>query len=196
MKLQLGETRAMVEALQMVMNEVLPVKTAYWLKRAMQQIQPEFEAFEEARKSLVNNYATRDENDMLAIDGDNYVIEDMEGFQKEYEELASTEIEIKYEPLGIDDLGDISITPNVLLKLGRLICDIWIIPGCVNLNDAKIIEPERTFYKNQSCSVVVTAGRRLIIETSPGGADVAEGIVPVGKKWNVTFRIYITEDDV
>jgi len=35
----------------------------------------------------------------------------------------------------------------------------------------------------------------LIIETSPGGLDVLDEEVPSGKRWIVTIRLSITEQD-
>ncbi len=42
-------------------------------------------------------------------------------------------------------------------------------------------------------AIVATAGMRVTIETSPGGADVLDVVVPAGKTWNVKFVVSIDE---
>jgi len=123
MILQLGEIRSMIEVLPVLMEEKLPVKTAYWLARALQELSRKFEPFETARKNLVNKYAEKDEAGELIVDGDTYVIDDMEAFQAEFATLAEQEVEIKYNPLTLDQLGDIQVKGTDIFKLGRLITD-------------------------------------------------------------------------
>lgn len=50
--------------------------------------------------------------------------------------------------------------------------------------------------KNGRDTVVIPAGQRLIIETSPGGSEILDEVVPVGKQWEVIFNIDIIETSV
>lgn len=159
MKLKLGELRPIIEALPRVLEEKLPVKTSYWLSRAAVDITKEFQVFEETRKKMIEDkYGKRYAKDKK-VDGEvvekkgelvmevskdadgkevkdergnvisTYVMPDMEGFAKEFNELAKQEIEIKYEPRPIDDFitrdKDGKETNTLkgidLLGLGRLI---------------------------------------------------------------------------
>jgi hypothetical protein len=43
--------------------------------------------------------------------------------------------------------------------------------------------------------LVILAGRRLTIETSPGGAEILDETVPAGKRWTVTISVSIDETD-
>jgi hypothetical protein len=42
----------------------------------------------------------------------------------------------------------------------------------------------------------VTAGKHLKIETSPGGEEILDVIVPEGKVWTVTLSVRVIEEDV
>lgn len=121
MKLQLGELRPIMDALPAVLDKEIPAKTAYWLARAFKQIGPEFEPFEKARQKLVEKHAKRDKKGKLIVKDNIHPMKDMEAFNKEYTELAGQEIEIKYEPITVEQLGDAKIKGNDILMLGRLI---------------------------------------------------------------------------
>ena len=41
----------------------------------------------------------------------------------------------------------------------------------------------------------IVAGQRLIIETSPGGAEILDVTVPAGKQWTMTISVDIDETD-
>ena len=44
--------------------------------------------------------------------------------------------------------------------------------------------------------LVLPAGKRLLIETSPSGEEVLNEQVPVGKTWHVTVSVVVSETDV
>jgi len=121
MKLKLGELKPIMEALPVILEEKLPVKTAYWFTRTFRDLAREFKIFNETRMKLVDRYAKRDEKGKYIVKDGRYVMKDEKAFDREYDELAEQEIEIKFEPITIDQLGDINIKPMDLLKLGRLI---------------------------------------------------------------------------
>lgn len=143
MKLQLGELRPIIDTLPKIIEEKLPVKTSYWLSRALVDIIKEFKVFEETRKKLIEGkYGkryTKDKKDKdgkvigkkgdLVIENGVYVMTDMEAFEKEFTELAKQEIEIKYEPRPIEsfiikdkDGKEMNTLKGAdLLGLGRLI---------------------------------------------------------------------------
>ena len=41
--------------------------------------------------------------------------------------------------------------------------------------------------------VVVPAGKRLVIESTPGGEEVLDAEVPAGKSWEVHISVHINE---
>jgi len=150
-KLKLGELRLIVDTLPKIIEEKLPVKTSYWLSRALVDIMKEFQVFEDTRKKLIEGkYGKRYTKDKK-VDGkvvekkgelvmveskdkdgnifSTYVLTDQEAFNKEFMELAEQEVTIKYEPRPIDDFvikdnngkETNTIKGIDLLKLGRLI---------------------------------------------------------------------------
>ncbi len=123
MIVKLRELKSMAEALDAVLVEKLPVKTSWWLARALKDIASEFETMEKARQGLINKHAKKDEDGNMVIKNDQYVMEDTDAFQAEFAELAAQEVEIKYNPISIEQFGDINIKGVDILKLGRLIKD-------------------------------------------------------------------------
>lgn len=115
----------MMDGLPAVRDKEIPIKTAYWLARAYQQLNTAFAPFEEARQKLVHKFAKKDADGNLPKipKGESYEMEDMEAFVKEFNELAEEEVEIKYNPLSIAQFGDINASVSDLLRLGRLIKD-------------------------------------------------------------------------
>ena len=55
--------------------------------------------------------------------------------------------------------------------------------------------PARTKLHGEEDRLVIVAGQRLRIETSPGGAEVLDATVPAGKQWTVTMGVEIDETD-
>ena len=138
MKLQLGELRLIMDGLPKVIQEKLPVKTSYWLQRALRDISKEFMTFEQTRQKLINEHGKRYEKDKkdkkgqviekkgeLIIKGNQFIMKDQKAFDKDYEELAEQEIEIKFEPIPIekfeDKEGKTLLKGIDLMNLGRLI---------------------------------------------------------------------------
>ncbi len=56
--------------------------------------------------------------------------------------------------------------------------------------------PAKTKKTGEETNLVITAGQRLTIETSPGGAEILDDVVPAGKEWRATIGISIDEVDV
>jgi len=52
-----------------------------------------------------------------------------------------------------------------------------------------------TIFQVGSQSLVIVAGKRLTIETSPAGIEVLNATVPTGKVWSVNVRVAIQETD-
>jgi len=121
MKLTLGEALTMIEALPALIEKEIEFKEAYWLGRAVDQLQSELNAFNKARFKLIEKYGKKDRAGKLIEKDNRYDIVDKEAFQKDFDEIAEQEIEIKYNPISADKFKDIKIAPKVLLGLGRLI---------------------------------------------------------------------------
>ncbi len=56
--------------------------------------------------------------------------------------------------------------------------------------------PARVKQHGEEESVVISAGMKLTIETSPGGIDILDETVPAGKQWVAKISVDIDETDV
>lgn len=43
------------------------------------------------------------------------------------------------------------------------------------------------------CEFTVTSGQHLKIETSPGGEDILDVVVPAGKTWLIQGKMFVNE---
>ena len=63
-----------------------------------------------------------------------------------------------------------------------------------------IVLSERTIapytVKHGATVVLLPAGKRLTIESSPAGEEFYKQTVPTGKQWSVTISVVIQETDV
>lgn len=64
------------------------------------------EAVEEARTIILESYAEKDGDGKPVIENDHYKIKDTAGFLTETQELFSKKIEVEFEKISINDLGD------------------------------------------------------------------------------------------
>lgn len=127
MKIKAGEISGVLDGLNQVADIDIPIKVAYWFARTAKQLQPEVQAFEQARMKLLKKHGKKDKKGELATDKNDQVQwnrpEDAEAFSKEFKELAEQEAEIKMDPISIDRLGEIDIKPEIIYKLFPLMKD-------------------------------------------------------------------------
>lgn len=124
MKIKAGEISGVLDGLNQVADIDIPIKVAYWFARTAKQLQPEAQAFEEARMKLLTKYGKKDKKGELVTDKDNQVqFVDFKTFSEEFKELAEQEAEIKMDPISIDRLGEIDIKPEIIYKLFPLMKD-------------------------------------------------------------------------
>lgn len=123
MKLTLGEIRPMIMGLPKVMQEKLPVKTAYWFARTLRELTEHMKPFEETRKNLLDKYGTKDKKGQLVEKDGEFVIRNRKAFDKEFEELANQEVSIKFEGATLEQLGEADIRSIDIYNLGKLIKD-------------------------------------------------------------------------
>ena len=107
MKVTIGTFRLAQEALSKLLTTELPVKVAFRLGRLFKIAQENLKEVEDQRVKLVTKYGTKDEES-----GELQVTEEkLEEFQNDFISLLEEKVEVDYEPVGLDDLGDIKLTP-------------------------------------------------------------------------------------
>ncbi len=103
-----------------ISNKSLPIKTAYQLARLIRELDRESTTFDESRRKIIEKYAERDENgEFKQTDEGNVIImpEQINACNQEMAELLDTEIEINVEPIEIESLASIELTPAQMFSL-------------------------------------------------------------------------------
>ena len=103
-----------------ISNKSLPIKTAYQLARLIRELDRESTTFDESRRKIIEKYAERDENgEFKQTDEGNIIImpEQINACNQEMAELLDTEIEINVEPIEIESLASIELTPAQMFSL-------------------------------------------------------------------------------
>jgi len=128
LKLKLGELNIVLESLNKLIDKEIPIKTSYKLSKLTKKIIDEYSIYEENRMKLINKYAEKDvDNNIIINKKDNsttMIGENKINFNKEFTELINIEMELEFEKIKLDDLGEISISPRNLLYLNFLFDEI------------------------------------------------------------------------
>lgn len=101
-------------AMQTLAGTKLPVKASFRVAKALKLIAVDMMVYDENRIKLLEEFGRK------AAEGNKYEFESPEkeqAFQKGFQELQQEEVVLAVEPLGIDDLGDCSLSPGDLFPL-------------------------------------------------------------------------------
>ena len=111
MKITLKEAIESDSQLKNILEVKLPIKIAYKLNKLAKKLQAETAGYNELRVKLVKELGekTDEKTDIWQVKTEN-----LQEFSDKINELFKTEVEIDFEPLNIEVLGDISIEPKNL----------------------------------------------------------------------------------
>ena len=127
MKLKLGELSTIIGSLNKLIDKEISIKTSYKLSKLTRNLMNEYKLYEDNRVKLINKYAEKDEIGNVKINKeDNTIIildVNRDKFNNEFVELINIDIEIEFEKIRLDDLGDVMISPRDLLNLDFLFED-------------------------------------------------------------------------
>lgn len=119
MKITLAELQSINRSLPAITQQPLPVKLSYRLSKLISFCTKEMEIVEKARADLVKKYSEEDDTEK------NVTVrvkpENEQKFRDEFSELLSEEIELDFDPINLDDLGNVKITPIDLFRLSKII---------------------------------------------------------------------------
>ena len=65
----------------------------------------------------------------------------------------------------------------------------------INMDLVTVDNPATTKITGEQTEITVTAGQSIRIETSPGGEEILESVVPIGKTWTLAVNVNIDETD-
>jgi hypothetical protein len=124
--IKLGSINDIVYSMKELVEKDLQIKVAYKLSKLLKILDNENQTFEEQRIKLFQKYGVKDENGNLkTYEGDkiNIAKDNLKLFNTEFKELCNIEINIDFEPIKLDDLGDIKLKTLTLYGLSDFIVE-------------------------------------------------------------------------
>ncbi|MDD4781936.1 MAG: hypothetical protein PHT02_15225 [Tissierellia bacterium] len=123
--MKLYQIENVYQSLTKLLTKELSIKTSYKLSKLGKLIIDEYKLFEETRMKIIDKYGDKDEEGNI-IQNDNKITipkENLDSFNKEFNELMDIEVKFDFEPISIDKLGEINISPIDLMVLGDFIVE-------------------------------------------------------------------------
>ena len=118
--LKLSKLKILIEGLNQTLQLDIESTNSLRISRLLLKLSEENELFNKERVKLCEKYAKKDENGKSVTDETkNYIIEDLESFNTEFENLQNEEIEIEFKPVIVEKLP--KIKPYVLLLIDDLL---------------------------------------------------------------------------
>ncbi|MCR1952888.1 hypothetical protein NSA50_17950 [Clostridium sp. DSM 100503] len=101
----------------------LPIKLSYAIKKNIEIISRELKIYEEERAVLIDKYGEKDKDGKVKIENNNFLIKDVESFNKDIRELQSIENEIETYDISLDLLlnSNIELTTAELTSIEFLL---------------------------------------------------------------------------
>ncbi len=97
MKVRLIDIYNSVSVLNKLVEEPLPTKTSFKLMKLLNILNAEVKLVEDQRVKLIKQYS---------MDGTTVSEQNKENFIKEFTDFLNDEVEVQWEPVEIDNLGD------------------------------------------------------------------------------------------
>ena len=121
MKAKLSEVLDMKEPLGRLSNEKLPIKIAFKLSKVIKAIDEHLNDINTQRESLFKDLSVEGKDDQkgqLVIPPEN-----VDEFNKQWGELLGVEVELDFKPISFDDLPDVQLSSQDMLKLSLIFED-------------------------------------------------------------------------
>jgi hypothetical protein len=116
MEITLGELLNGKEPLEKLVNLEINIRTAFRLSKVITKVNTELQLFEEKRMELVNKYGTADDDGNVTVSQENIA-----AFQNELGELISLEVALDFEPVDIDEIGDVKMTAAEMMFIQKFV---------------------------------------------------------------------------
>lgn len=103
MEITINNVIGLNKVLNLFINKELPIKTAFKLNRLLLEIEKELILAEKLRVNLFKRYAETDK-----ADGQEKIPSEKEAsYMQEFNEILDTKININFEPISLEELGNI-----------------------------------------------------------------------------------------
>jgi hypothetical protein len=128
MKFTIRQLLEMESGMVKLRDKDIPIVQAYRLKKFIGIVMDELKLFHEHRMEIMNKYAMKDEDGKFVVRDDGMVaykdIDDLNKCNTEIGELVDIEVEINFDKIPINMLGDINISIQDLMTLEPILDDI------------------------------------------------------------------------
>ena len=115
MEFELKELVGGKDSFMKLLNADLPIKVSYRLSKTIKKIEEELKHFDTQRIELLKKYGEPIEN------GTKYQVKDLEGFNKDMNELLAEKVEINVTTIDLKDIEKASLSAIDLSNLSKLI---------------------------------------------------------------------------
>jgi hypothetical protein len=112
MKVKLIDIYSSVGSLNKLIDEPLPAKISFKLMKLLNQLNQEVKLIEDQRTKLIKKFAGEEGNTVKDENKDQFI--------KELTEILEESVDISWEPVSIDALGDIKMSVLELSKVQYL----------------------------------------------------------------------------
>ena len=117
MKVSLFEIYSSVGVLNKLVDLALPAKSSYKFVKIMRKFNEELKMLEEERQKLINKYGKEKDGTVTVSD------ENKDTFLREFSDLMETQIDVDWEPISVDALGEIELSVAEITKIQFLFRD-------------------------------------------------------------------------
>jgi len=113
MQIKLKDIVFNVENIKKLLENKLPVKVSYRLRKLAVKVEKEYNIYSETKNSLILELGTKQEDNTFTIK----VTDDkFKEYNEKHNELLEQTVEIDFEPIDIEELGDVVVSPNELVE--------------------------------------------------------------------------------
>ncbi len=112
MQIKLSDIVGNIENIKSLLTCKLPIKIAYKLNKLSNKLDRELIYYSEIKNKLIIELGEKQEN------GDIKIVDPVKikEFEEKHQEILSADVELDFEKIKVEDLGDIVVSPNELVN--------------------------------------------------------------------------------
>ena len=108
------------EILKKLLNMSFPVYTSYKIMRIAREVEKEYNFYSKTREALIQKYTEKtEEGQPITDENGNYkiILEKAQEFSDEYQKMLDTSLQLLIEPIPLEELEKIELTPYEIIQL-------------------------------------------------------------------------------